>query len=93
MVIFDPRTAKVHQLDPVGTIVWQLLDGEVTLGELVVDLAEVFKTPEAQVRADLAKLFEDLNEHSLIDSQSESTASPSKTLGEQPAYLQDPPAP
>ncbi len=96
LVVFDPESAKVHQLDPVGAVIWQLLDGEATLAELIADLAEGFGVPEAQVRADVAALLDSLREHDLLDDGTATAPPPSPpamAAPPRPDYLIDPPAP
>lgn len=95
LVIFDPATSKIHQLDPLGTVIWHLLDGEASAGELVADLTAGFGVPETQVRTDLAELLANLREHDLLATGSPPVAS-HPTEGVEPArpeYLVDPPAP
>ncbi len=94
LVVFDPVTSEVHQLDPVGTVIWQLLDGEATIGELVVDLADGFGVPEGQVRADVAALLATMEEHHLLASETQPLAAPGPSVEPPgPSYLIDPPAP
>ena len=91
LVIFDPVTAKVHQLDPLGALVWQLLDGTATVGELIAELADGFGVPKRRVRADLDALFEKLVYEELLVA-----TDPTPHVVEEPArpeYLKDPPAP
>lgn len=94
LVIFDPLTSEVHQLDPLGTIIWPFLDGEATVGELVLDLAAAFEVPEARVRDDLGTLLATLSEHRLIEGQQpEQVEQPALPELGSPSYLVDPPAP
>lgn len=94
LVIFDPLTSEIHQLDPVAAIIWPFLDGEVAMGELVLDLADAFEVPVERVRGDLATLLELLCEHQLIEGmQPERGTSPAAPELGEPVYLVDPPAP
>lgn len=71
MVLYNPSDHRIHHLDQRGAIVWQLLDGEATIGELAADIADVFSAPVEVVTADLLTLVEDLHgEGLLIDSSS-----------------------
>lgn len=95
VVIFDPLTSLVHQLNPVGSVVWQLLDGSATVSELVADLADGFEAPVEQVRRDVHDLLEMLAEQGLLaDGGPRSIpSSPAPPAPSDPAYLVDPPAP
>lgn len=67
LVIFDPVSRAVHQLDPVGAVVWQFLDGRSPMAELVADLAHAFGTAEEQVRADVDALVHKLRRVGLLE--------------------------
>ncbi|MHB1739506.1 MAG: PqqD family protein [Actinomycetes bacterium] len=57
VVAYDPATSTTHILDPIGAIVWQCLDGESTLAEIVTDLAEAFAAPYDKVLGDVNELL------------------------------------
>ena len=88
IVIYNPVDHRIHHLDARAAMVWQLLDGEATLGQLAADIAEVFSTPVETVTADLVALAEELHgEGLLVDSSS-------GRLDPYPAdHLSDPPNP
>lgn len=102
LLLLDPRTNRLHVLDRLGTAIWNVLDGEVTVDELARDLAEVFDTPADTVRADLGQLVDALRAAALLDDVqppayllvgagvSESTENEGLW---RPSYLADPPAP
>lgn len=93
LVIFDPVGSTVHQLDRLGSVIWQLLDGSSTVAALVAELADGFDVAPSQVRADLAALLQKLDsEHLLVGSGPDDRWSPSDPP-ERPEYLKDPPAP
>lgn len=100
LVLLDPRTDGLHQLDRLGAIIWKVLDGKGSVDELVTDLAEAFGTPADVVRADLEELLTTMRSVGLLAG----TDPPSHLLvgsGDVPAsdgiwrpeYLVDPPAP
>src|SRR5437763_16947120 len=97
-VVFDPQRGEVHQLNPVGSVIWEFLDGTATIGELVADLSDAFHVAPDTVHADLASLLTQLDEHSLLvdadavdDATGEEHGLPYQPAG--PIYLVDPPAP
>ena len=55
-LVYHLRTGEVHRLDPIGAMVWRLLDGHTTVDEIVPDLAAAFGTDEAVVRRDVEGL-------------------------------------
>lgn len=93
LVIFDPVAVRVHQLDRLGSVIWQFLDGSATVRELIGDLAEGFGVPPTQVRADLATLLGQLRNEGLLDGSTPDDRSRSMEPRERPEYLKDPPAP
>ncbi len=102
VLLVDPRTDGIHQLNPVATIIWSVLDGDATARELVDDLADAFAADVDVVEGDVAVLLERLDsaallagsdppEYLLVDS-GEGRAEPEDGLW-RPEYLTDPPAP
>ena len=93
LVIFDPVGSTVHQLDRLGSVIWQFLDGSATISELIGDLADGFDVPPSRVRTDLEELLQKLDaEHLLEGSGPDDRWTPSDPA-ERPEYLKDPPAP
>lgn len=67
LVLLDPRTDRLHLLDQLATLIWNVFDGEVTVDELTADLADAFETPAATVRDDLDGLVRSLRAAVLLD--------------------------
>ena len=104
LLLLDPRTDGVHQLDRLGAVIWSVLDGEATVDELVDDLADVFAAPADTVRHDLGELLAALRTAGALDGSEPAAgllvgadaAAPGTPGGEdlwRPTYLVDPPAP
>ena len=66
-IVYSERTGDTHVLNQTATLIWQQLDGEVTLDELSRDLSEVFKAPFAVVQADVLQVVRTLAEDGLLD--------------------------
>jgi len=66
-VLYDEAAKVLHVLDPIGTVVWQCLDGSGTLGEIEADLADVYQMPIKQVRTDVRRLIRQLEKLELVD--------------------------
>lgn len=102
LVLLDPRTHRLHVLDPLGTVIWRLFDGEATVDELTADLAYAFSAPAEVVGQDFVSLVAALRAASLIEGSellvgppaAGATAPGGPGDGQrQPAYVADPPAP
>ncbi|MHB8771636.1 MAG: SynChlorMet cassette protein ScmD [Syntrophales bacterium] len=39
-ILFDPQTGNTFSLNPVGVLIWKLLDGRHTLGDIVTRIGE-----------------------------------------------------
>lgn len=65
-VIYDPEDEGLHLLDPVATVIWSALDGEVLLSDLCDELAAEFEAPVARVRGDVGSLVQELLDKDLV---------------------------
>lgn len=104
LLLLDPRTDGLHQLDRLGAVIWSVLDGEAAVDELVDDLVDVFDAPPDTVRHDLGELlaalraagaFEgtDPRPDLLVDGGEAPAGAPGGDGLWRPVYLVDPPAP
>ena len=108
VLLLDPRTDRLHLLDAVASVIWSVLDGEVTVDELAGDLADAFEVPVPRVRSDLDGLVRALDAAALLDGiepqahqlvgappgPGERTAGSDEAEGLwRPDYLENPPAP
>ncbi len=50
-VVHHPAGSTAYVLDPMAAVLWQCLDGESTLAEVLADIAEVVGAPLADVTA------------------------------------------
>jgi hypothetical protein len=73
-VLLAPDNRVAHHLDPVGTLVWQLLDGNATIAELARDLAEAFCADPAVVESDVLALCRQLDGQGLLTTGPEDPA-------------------
>ncbi|MGH9297048.1 MAG: PqqD family protein [Acidimicrobiales bacterium] len=67
VILYDEERELSHLLNPSGAIIWQLLDGEASLEELVVDLAEAFHVDTGTVESDVLTLVRELGRRGLIE--------------------------
>jgi hypothetical protein len=91
-VVFCFPTTTVHRLDPIGSLIWQCLDGATTVDELTLDLADAFATDRAAVAADVVGLLEKLIDAGAVV-LSDGGPSPSITPDDAPRVLTNPPSP
>ncbi len=65
-VLVEGERLQVLHLDRIGTIVWNCFDGEATIEELVVDLADAFDADPDVVREDVLNLTRQLGRSGLL---------------------------
>ena len=58
--IVSSTTGGVHLLNEVGTFIWSLLDGSLTLGEVAESVVGEFETTEDAAKADILEFIEKL---------------------------------
>jgi thiol-disulfide isomerase/thioredoxin len=65
-LLVDRETGFLSILDPVGSIVWNCLDGQGTLAELADELAEAFGAPAEVVRQDVLEMVRKVGRTGLL---------------------------
>lgn len=65
-VVFQPERESLTLLDPVGTVIWTLLDGTVSVRTLCAELAEAYGAPLGQVQHDVLELVARLRHDELL---------------------------
>jgi PqqD family protein of HPr-rel-A system len=65
-VLFDTDTAAMFVLNDTATLLWQCLDGTVTLAELAADVAETFGIDRTTAERDVLRLAQDLADRGLL---------------------------
>ncbi len=66
-ILFDPDTGKGFGLDPVGIFLWEHMDGQRTVGQLVEALREVFAEVPTHVCGDVQDFLGRLVGRGLVD--------------------------
>src|SRR5215218_2107048 len=66
MALLNTRTEEYFSLNEVGARVWELIDGQRTVGEIVAVLRGEYEVGEAELRADVDELLVDLAAAQLI---------------------------
>lgn len=65
-VIITPRENMVRMLNPVGSRIWELSDGSMTVGEIVTTLVDEFDVEPAHAERTTADFFAMLEDKKLI---------------------------
>lgn len=66
-VLYDVRRSRPLLLNPTGSAVWMLIDGESTVTEICETLVEIFGGDPDIVRADVVDLLERFGELGLLE--------------------------
>ena len=67
LVLFDEDSGVLVALDAKAAVLWQCLDGDVTIADLAAEVADAFEAPVATVESDLLALVRMLESHGLLD--------------------------
>jgi hypothetical protein len=57
---------RVHLIPPPGALLWQLIDGSVSVDELALDVADVFRIDSEAARIDVTRFANDMIERGLL---------------------------
>jgi hypothetical protein len=74
IIIYDERLETAHLLNPSAAVVWHLLDGQSRLGDVALDLAEVFDRDTDEILSDVIHLVHDFAGQDLLDAPAADTA-------------------
>jgi hypothetical protein len=73
-ILYDEDSDALHVLDPVATVVWNLLDGQTSLRDACTDLADAFDTDRVRIEADVLILVSELAERGMLTPPASATA-------------------
>lgn len=74
-VLFNPDTAQAVGLNPAGVVVWKLLDGRRTPGEIAAHLGEQFEGVRDGASDEVAAFLADLAEGGFVGYELETAGS------------------
>ena len=90
-ILYDDRSGSVYELSPSASAVWLLLDGEATVADVTLDLAEILGRSPGEVAPDVGTALADFRERGLLaDDDGESAAGANDLAPSAPA---EPPIP
>ena len=71
-VLLDPQMGCSYNLNPVGTLVWTLLDGQHNTEDIVAAICEAYEIEPEQASQDVQRLLDDLRTNKLVNTSSPS---------------------
>ena len=71
-ILLSPQEGCSYNLNPVGTLIWKLLDGQHSTEDIVTAICEVYEVEPEQASQDVKVLLDDLLANKLIDTSSPS---------------------
>jgi coenzyme PQQ synthesis protein D (PqqD) len=67
LILYNHDGDLVHHLNPSAGIIWQLCDGEATVGELAHDIAEEYRLDSETVTGQVAAVIAEFDTLALVD--------------------------
>jgi hypothetical protein len=61
-----PDRAEVNVLNPIGSIVWDRMDGTRTVAQLIEAVVEEYEISPEQARRDVLEFIETLRQHGMV---------------------------
>jgi len=65
-VLLHLESAQYHGVNPVGLLIWELLDGQRTVREIVAAVREQVIDPPPQLDNDVMQFLKDVHERDLV---------------------------
>lgn len=65
-VLYEEETGRLHQLDPIATIVCSLFDARTPLAGVIDELVDAFQADRAVIESDVLRLTRDLGRSGLF---------------------------
>lgn len=66
IVIYDPRTHRVHHLNPMASIIWDLYDASPSPQDIAKEIVDVLRTDPAVVEKDVREILHQLQKKGLL---------------------------
>ena len=67
VVIYDPRTHRVHHLNPMASIIWELFDVSVSPQEIVKEIVDSLNAESQKVEKDVQETLKQLQKKRLLE--------------------------
>lgn len=72
-ILLDPQAGCSYNLNPVGTLIWKLLDGQHDSEAIVSAICETYEVEPGQAERDMQRLLNELLTNKLVDVSSPSS--------------------
>ena len=72
-ILLNPKQGYSYNLNPVGTLVWKLLDGQHTIEDITIAVCEAYEVEPEQAGQDIKRLLDNLLTNKLLDTSSASS--------------------
>lgn len=66
LILYNHDSSLVHHLNPSAALVWQLCDGQATVGDLAKEIAEEYGLPGAEVETQVASVIAEFDALDLV---------------------------
>ncbi|MEW6607296.1 MAG: PqqD family protein [bacterium] len=66
-VIFTPEDSMIHSLNEVGTRIWELLEQEKTIEDIVRVICKEYEVEEKEAEQDIMGFIETLHDKKIVD--------------------------
>jgi len=66
-VIFTPEDSMIHSLNEVGTRIWELLEQEKTIEDIVKVICQEYEVEEKEAEQDITKFINELHAKGIVD--------------------------
>ncbi len=67
LILYNHDSSLVHHLNPSAALVWQLCDGEATVGQLALDIAEEYELEASEVQEQVASVIAEFDALDLVE--------------------------
>ncbi len=67
VVIYDPRTQRIHHLNPMASIIWELCEVCSSPKEIAKEIVDVLKTDSSTVEKDVQETLGSLQRKGLLE--------------------------
>ena len=71
-ILLDPQAGCSYNLNPVGTLIWKLLDGQHSAADIVAAICEAYEVEPEQASQDVQQLLDNLLTNKLVNTSSAS---------------------
>jgi len=61
-----PGRSEVHVLNEIGSLIWERIDGERTVGQILQAILEVYEIDSDRGRGDMLSFLSSLQEHGMV---------------------------